>query len=359
MSKMLDKVSKLLTHAENAGTPEEAEAFMAKAMEMAQLNAIDLAVARLHQANKEKAEEPEERRIACNPFGRRYNRKHYIELGMAICDANDCEYLISGGDYALLAVGFPSDLDVVEALFTHLSVQMATECDEALKTGANRGMKKTLVATKELIPHEDREWSQWNGRSQYYDDDPKDVYLYQREGESAEDFAKREATRAEEALAAYEQAVKDETEGSWSDRTDGWRKPVPPPKYRDVPVFDADGNKQYTEKEVVLVEGRVYRQEFYAAFVHRMKLRLLEIKRSIERERGSLVESSETALALRDKKTAVDQAHEVQRNGVIRMGSYESAAEGNRKWDSSGLGQEHGRKAAERVPVDTGREVKG
>jgi hypothetical protein len=359
MSKMLDKVSKLLMQAENAGTPEEAETFMAKVQELASINGIDLAVARMHQANKEKAQEPEQRRIACNPFNRRYNRKHFIELGMAIADANDCEYLISGGDYALLAVGFPSDLDVVEALYTHLSVQMTTECDEALKRGENREVRKVLVTAKEEIPHEDRQWGEWNGRSQYYDDNPDDgAYVYKQDNETEEAFKVREAAALGEERAKYEKAVKEGIEGDYSYYVDGWRKPVPPPKFREVPVLDADGNKQYEEKDTVLVEGRIFRQEFYDAWVRRMRSRLLEIKRRVEKEAGSLEESSETALALRDKKAEVDKAHEAQRAGVRRMGNYESAAEGNRKMDFSGKAQAAGRASAERVPIESGREVK-
>ena len=45
---MLDTLSKLLNQAENAATPEEAEAFFAKAQELATLHAISLAEARAH-----------------------------------------------------------------------------------------------------------------------------------------------------------------------------------------------------------------------------------------------------------------------------------------------------------------------
>ena len=76
--RMLDKVSKLLAKAENAGTPEEADAFMAKAMELATINNIDLAIARQHQAKKELAEEPEERRLQCSPHTLRHNRNQFI-----------------------------------------------------------------------------------------------------------------------------------------------------------------------------------------------------------------------------------------------------------------------------------------
>lgn len=362
MSKTLDRVSKLLAKAENAGTAEEAATFMAKAQEMASLNNIDLAVARMHQAKKERAAEPEERRLQVNPYTRRHNRKFFIELAMAICDVNDVEYLIDGRDFALFCVGFPEDLDVVEALYTHLSVQMVTECDEALTRGDHRDVRRVLVTERVEIPWEDREWGWWNGK-QFYDDNPDDdVYVgHQMEGESDAAYAKRLADGVAKARERYLDAVKtgdkiycSQAERGWG----GYRRPVPPPAHDEVPVLDAAGNKQYEEKEVSVVDGRVFRAHFYEAFVPRIRGRLWETRRAAERERGVDQVSSETALAVRDKKEVVDAAHAQQRARVGRMGTYESSADQNRKVDHSGQGRHAGARAAETVPIDEGRAVK-
>ncbi len=358
MSRMLDKVSKLLNKAENAGTPEEAAAFMAKAQEMASINAIDLAVARMHQTEKERVQEVEERRVTVNTRQRRHNRKHFMELAMAIAYANDIEFLISGGEYALFAVGFPSDLDVLEALYVHLSVQMATECDEALKAGANKAVRRVLVTERREIAWEDREWGQWGGRT-YYDDDPTlDLWCDQRDDESDKDFEKRYEAVAEKARADYLEAVANGIE-SYNSSTDRYRKPVPPPAYEEIPILDDDGELQYVTKEVSVTDGRVFRNEFYSAFVTRMRGRLWEARRAAERDRGiDVAKEGETALALRDKKKEVDEAHEKQRAGVRHLGTYRGADETNRK-GGRGDGYQAGRAAAESVAIGAeGRGVK-
>lgn len=322
MSKSLDRISKLLAKAENAGTPEEAEAFMAKVQEMATLNGIDLAVARMHQAKKEKVQEVEERRIQVNPYNRRHNRKFFVDLALAIADVNDCESLISGGEIAIIAMGFPSDLDVVEALFAHLSVQMVAECESELKAGANKEVRRVLKTERVEIPHDDRDWGGFDGKGRYYDD--------------------------------YE------SEDGWSLGSDRWgntkeRKAYPPPKFENVPVLDEDGKQIYEEKEISIVDGRVFRTNFYDAFVTRIKGRLWQIRRSAEREAGVLEVSSETGLALRDKKKEVADAHN-QRISVMHLrGSYSGAEVSN--YSSHGLAA--GANAADRTPINEGRAVKG
>lgn len=362
MTKMLDRVSKLLAKAENAGTPEEAETFMAKVQELATTNGIDLAVARLHQAKKERVQEPEERTLQVNPHNRRHNRKHFVELAMAICDVNDVEFLIGGTERALHMVGFPSDMDVVEALYTHLSIQMVLECDEALKKGQHKEVRRVLVTQPEEIPWDLREWGLWNGK-QFYDDNPDDeVFERQWEGESDEDFEKREAAAIAEARAEYEKAVANNELVYCSQSRNyegGYRKPVPPPKVRDAPILDDEGNKQWVEKEVSAVDGRVFRSNFYAAFIPRMKGRLWEVRHAVERDKGINRESESTAaLAVRDKKEEVDKAHAEQRAKVHHMGTYRSSVESGYKYDDTGKGRAAGRKSAESVPIDQGREVK-
>lgn len=362
MSKTLDRVSKLLAKAENAGTPEEAAAFMAKAQEVGSIHGIDLAVARMHQAKKERLQEPEERRIQCNPHARRHYRKHFAELCMAICDVNDVEYLIGGNQAALFCVGFPEDLDMVEALFTHLSIQMATECDEALARGDHREEQFVLVTERREIPWEEREWGQWNGR-QWYDENPDDeVYCRRMDDEDVEAFQRRLAAAIKEERDAYLKAVKDGTElysqysrGGYG----GYRKPVPPPSYEDVPVLNEHGAKQMVLKEVTAVDARVFRSHFYEAFVPRMRGRMWEARRAVERDLGiEREESTDTALALRDKKKEVEEAHEEQRSRFTHLGTYTPAAEEDKKRDHTGRGRRAGARAADQVPIGEGREVK-
>lgn len=361
-SSMLDKVSKLLAKAENAGTPEEAEAFMAKAQELASINQIDLTIARLHTAQREKRQEPEQRTLQCNPYNRRHNRKHFIELAMAIAEVNDVEYLIGGKDRNLLMLGFPSDMDVVEALYTHLSVQMQTECDEALARGDNKGEERVLVTESEPIAWEDREWGRWNGR-QFYDENPDDdVWLRSKEdNESDEEYAEYEKAKIAEAREEYLKAIREgDTVYSPNSRNGegGYRKPVPPPATREVPKLDDEGEPQYETKVISLVDGRVFRNDFYSNFVSRMRGRLWEVRRAVERDKGVAEQGSTMALAVRDKREEVKKAEEERRAKVKHLGTYRSSSEDERKYDHTGRGAEAGRKSAERVPLDQGREVK-
>lgn len=325
MSKTLDRISKVLNQAENAGTPEEAATFMAKAQELASINNIDLAVARLHQASKERQTEPEERRIQINPSTRRNNRKHFLELAMVIADVNDVKYLIGGNELALHAVGFPTDLDVVEALFVHLSVQMATECDEALARGDHRAVVIRPKTEAVPIPEEARDWGGYDRvNDQYYDYEPR---------EKGERYFNYDTNR--------------------------YRVAHQPPTHDHVPVLDDDGNPVLEQVVVSQVNGRVFRGNFYAAFVERMRGRLWEIRKAVERDHGVTAEGTgETALALRDKAEDVNQAHEQQRAGVHHLGVYKGSDDDDRAHDHTGIARQAGRHSAERVPIDQGREVK-
>lgn len=316
MSKMLDKVSKLLAKAENAGTPEEAEAFMAKAQEMAAQNGLDLAVARMHQAKKERVEDPEERRIQVSPYTRKQNRKHFMELAMHIADVNDVRYLVGGGDYVLHAVGFPSDLDVVEAMYTHLSLQMVTQCDAALKAGANRRLEHVPKQTWEDIPYEARAWGDWcdGDGGYYYNDEP-----------------------------------------SWPKSAS-----YDPPSRKLVPVVDEHGEYVYEDRNVAVTDGRVFRHEFYGAFTSRMQAKLWGAKREAMAAAGVEAQgSNETSLAIRDKTAEVNTAHEEQRAKVKHLGVYHGSDTGRSGWDRTGNARELGRQAAEATSLGTSRGMKG
>jgi hypothetical protein len=317
--RMLDIVSKLLTQAENEGaTPEERATFMEKAQELSSRNGIDLALARMHQAKKEKAQEPEERRLQVNPYARKINRKHFMELAMNIARVNDIEFLIGGGEYVLHAVGFPEDLDVLEALYVHLSIQMVLECDAALKAGANREIQLVPKQTWEDIPEDERDdmWGTWC----------------------------------------------DDQGGFWYNDSPGYprRAGFDPPKRRLVPVLGEDGEPILEERSVALSDGRAFRHEFYQAYVARMHARLWGAKRQAMADAGVEEEgSNSTSLAIRDKQEEIKKAGEAQRAKVAHLGVYEDSSTGRRSYDASGAGRREGVKAAEATPIGSAREVQG
>ena len=145
---MLDRLSKILNQAENASTEAEAEAFFARAQQLATRYSIDLAVARQHTAKQQKRETPETRHVRVGKPRERGNAEK-VQLFSAIAGANDVRIDIARDSTIVFPYGFPSDLDVVEALFAHLSVQMVTAAGAYLKRGDYLADIRTRVVKKQ------------------------------------------------------------------------------------------------------------------------------------------------------------------------------------------------------------------
>jgi Protein of unknown function (DUF2786) len=114
--RMLDRVRALLAKAESTTFPEEAEAYTAKAQELMARHSIDYA---LLVSRSGARDEPAVRRIAVdNPY-----EAPKTLLLQAVASANRCKS-VWAKDYGFATVmGFPTDLDSVELLFTSLLVQ--------------------------------------------------------------------------------------------------------------------------------------------------------------------------------------------------------------------------------------------
>ena len=128
------KIGKLLNKAENAATPEEAAAYVGKAQFLAAKYSVDLAVARAAVAKGMKREEPTSRRIEVAEY-RSKTKKWMVELFLSIGRANDLRTDIGGGSTSVIPYGFASDIDVAEALFASLSIQMVEQANEWLAKG--------------------------------------------------------------------------------------------------------------------------------------------------------------------------------------------------------------------------------
>lgn len=132
--KYLDKIAKLLTQAERASTPEEAEVFMAKAQQIATATQIDLAVARARTAKQERRAVPTTKSVHLGQRGTKLLHT-YVALFTAIANANDVKVDIAHDSTYVYPFGFEDDIEVVERLYASLVVQMVEASSAYLRSG--------------------------------------------------------------------------------------------------------------------------------------------------------------------------------------------------------------------------------
>lgn len=112
----IDTVSALLAKAERTENSHEAEAYLAKAQELATLHAIDLAAAALAAGGRARATVPVQRTITIGEPRKRAN-PHLISLFSVIAAANDVVIDIAHNSTYVIAYGLGQDIDTVEALW--------------------------------------------------------------------------------------------------------------------------------------------------------------------------------------------------------------------------------------------------
>ena len=155
MSKILDKVAALLAKAEGTDNEHEAEAYFDAAQRLAAGNSIDLAVARLHTKSKTERETPIRRRITLGVARQRY-LSDFVFLFDEIAKPNGVKIDIAHNSTYVLAYGFPSDIDMVETLYSRLVIQMVRAGDAYIKSGE---YKSETVSFLKPVYEEVLDWS--------------------------------------------------------------------------------------------------------------------------------------------------------------------------------------------------------
>ena len=303
--KMTDRIGKLIRQAEGApeGSPER-EAFMERAMTLSQAHSIDLAIARAKAYDKEKVEEPEERKYTVSDWAGRNQKKrdaHFVDLLLALTQAFDMRSTISHSNRYVWSMGYPSDHDLVDRMYSMLSVQMVAEADAALKRGDHKVIKRMPKEVRIEIPESERAWGEPVNPDSWSDD-------------------KRYALDDSEVGCE---------EGYWSVYSDRYITYTlkEPPKYRTEYVRDDDGEIVWEDKVVSEVDGRVWRMNFYKGFVEKVSQRMRTARKAAMKEAGIEVvdESTEKGLVMLNKKQEISDRYEREMAVLATGPNYEGA----------------------------------
>lgn len=119
----IETVAALLAKAERTDNTHEAEAYLAKAQQLATLHAIDLAAAALSAGASAKATTPMQRTITIGEPRKRAN-PHLISLFSVIAQANDVVIDIAHNSTYVIAFGLPQDIETTEAMWLACAPRM-------------------------------------------------------------------------------------------------------------------------------------------------------------------------------------------------------------------------------------------
>ncbi|MFI6857201.1 DUF2786 domain-containing protein [Streptomyces sp. NPDC050416] len=143
-SRMLGRIRALLAKAEATGFPEEAEALSAKAQELMARHSVDEA---LLAARAPSPETPGACRIGVEPP---YEQAKAVLLD-AVAAANHCRAVWNEPLGFSTVVGFETDLEAVELLYTSLLVQATTAMTKAEAAQRAGGRKRTKTFRQSFL----------------------------------------------------------------------------------------------------------------------------------------------------------------------------------------------------------------
>lgn len=130
------RVAALLAKAESTASPEESEAYLAKAALVAQRHSIDLAVAAWSAGRG--SDQPTHRMLTIGPPRAALN-KHLVALLVCVARTWAVRVDVGHGSTYVLLYGMSSDLDQVESVFVTASTLMVGRADEHVRSQAWRG----------------------------------------------------------------------------------------------------------------------------------------------------------------------------------------------------------------------------
>lgn len=134
---MIEKIGKLLRHAEGASTEAERDTFFTKAQELASMHSIELAVARAAHEKGEAELSPTFESVQLGHRGQHSNVR-FVGLILVIAHANDLRCSIRNDNTGVTLFGFPGDIEVTKALYASLAIQMVTDADAYIRSGAHK-----------------------------------------------------------------------------------------------------------------------------------------------------------------------------------------------------------------------------
>ncbi|MGX1564551.1 DUF2786 domain-containing protein [Streptomyces sp. NPDC055506] len=143
-SRMLTRIRALLAKAEATGFPEEAEALSAKAQELMARHSVDEA---LLAARAPSPDTPGACRIGVEPP---YEQAKAVLLD-AVASANHCRAVWNEPLGFSTVVGFETDLEAVELLYTSLLVQATTAMTKAEAAQRARGRRRTKTFRQSFL----------------------------------------------------------------------------------------------------------------------------------------------------------------------------------------------------------------
>ena len=150
----LVKIAALLRQAESTSNEIEAQAFNAKAQQVASLYSIDLALARNFVPAHERKETPTHKHIFWGLPSNKRGKDQLVNLFDAIASANYVRINIFSNSSGVIAFGFPSDIEMCEMLFASLMVQMSEHAAVYLKKGEYKN---------ESVYRDKKVYNEWGG----------------------------------------------------------------------------------------------------------------------------------------------------------------------------------------------------